>query len=108
MMQIHWGICLFCCHLLPVHFRGCKFDLYLSEHNKCQYITRSQFQLFLSLFATLLAVSTQVIPPSQNSTTSATDNLNSAHYYNHNFYFRDESMIQHHPTTFGNNVKGRL
>jgi hypothetical protein len=56
--------------------------------------------------AALLAVSVQVIPPSQNSTTSATDNLNTAHHYNHNFKARDESRIRQHSTTFGNNAEG--
>ena len=51
-----------------------------------------------------LAVSAQVIPPSQNSANSATDNLNPAHYYNHNFYARDESSNQPHSTTFGTNA----
>ena len=62
--------------------------------------------MFLSLLAALLAVSAQVIPPSQNSATSATDNLNTANYYNQNFYARDESRIRQHSTTFGNNAEG--
>ena len=36
------------------------------------------------------------------STTSATDNLNTAHYYNHNFYAIDESRIWQHSTDFNN------
>jgi hypothetical protein len=63
-------------------------------------------QVFLSLLAGFLAVSAQIIPPSQNSATSATDNLNTAQYYNQNFYARDESRIRQHSTTFGNNAEG--
>jgi hypothetical protein len=63
-------------------------------------------QVFLSLLAAILAVSAQVIPPSQNSATSATDNVNTAHYYNQNFYARDESKIRQHSTTFNNNAEG--
>jgi len=63
-------------------------------------------QVFLSLLAAILAVSAQVIPPSQNSATSATDNLNTAHHYNQNFYARDESKIRQHSTTFSNNAEG--
>jgi hypothetical protein len=59
----------------------------------------------VSLLAALLAVSAHVIPPSQNSTTSATDNLTTSHYYIHNFYARDESKFWQHSTTFGNNVE---
>jgi len=62
--------------------------------------------VFLFLLAALLAVSAQIIPPSQNSATSATENLNTAHYYNQNFYARDESRIRQHSTTFGNNAEG--
>lgn len=62
--------------------------------------------MFLSLLSALLAVSAQVIPPSQNSATSATENLNTAHYYNQNFYARDESSIRQHSTTYGNNAEG--
>ena len=36
------------------------------------------------------------------STNSATDNLNTAHYYNHNFYAIDESRIRQHSTDFNN------
>jgi hypothetical protein len=46
------------------------------------------------------------MPPSQNSATSASENLNTAHYYNQNFYARDESRIRQHSTTFGNNAEG--
>jgi hypothetical protein len=63
-------------------------------------------QVFWSLLAALVAVSAQVLPPSQNSATSASENLNTAHYYNQNFYARDESRVRQHSTTFGNNAEG--
>jgi hypothetical protein len=63
-------------------------------------------QVFLCLLAAILSVSAQVIPPSQNSATSATDSLNTAHYYNQNFYAKDESRIRQQSTTFGNNAEG--
>jgi hypothetical protein len=63
-------------------------------------------QVFLSLLAAVLTVSAQVMPPSQNSATSATDNVNTAHYYNQNFYAKDESKIRQHWTTFSNNAEG--
>jgi hypothetical protein len=63
-------------------------------------------QPFLSLLAALLVDSAQVTSPSQNSAPSATDNLNTAHYYNQNFYARDESSNRQHSTSFGNNAEG--
>jgi hypothetical protein len=48
------------------------------------------------------AVFPQFIPPPQKSKTSVTDNLNTAHYYNHNFYIRDEYKIRQQSTNFGN------
>lgn len=42
----------------------------------------------------------------QNSTASATNNLNTVHYYNYNFYARDKSRIRQHSTNFDNNAEG--
>ena len=87
-------ICLFPCHLLPAALQKCKIELQLSEDVKCHETTWFHLQLFLSLFAAKLTVSTQVIPSKQNSTTSVTDNLKTAHYFNHNVYDRDEYRIR--------------
>jgi len=87
-------------------WKDVKLNSKLSERDKCQQMTCLHLQVLLSLLAALLAVSAQVIPPSQNSATSATDNLNTANYYNQNFYAKDESRIRQHSTTFGNNAEG--
>jgi hypothetical protein len=53
-----------------------------------------------------LALFPKFIPPTQKNTNSASCNLNTAHYYNHNFYIRDECRIRQHSKNFGNNDEG--
>lgn len=53
-----------------------------------------------------MAVSAQVVPPSQNSAISGSENLSAGHYYNWNSYARDESKIRQQTTTIANNAEG--
>jgi hypothetical protein len=53
-----------------------------------------------------VAVSAQLVPPSQNSARSTSERLSAGHYYNSNSYAIDESRIRQHSTTGANNAEG--
>jgi hypothetical protein len=53
-----------------------------------------------------VAVSAQLLPPSLNRATSASDHLNAGHYYNRNSYAIDESRIRQHTATGANRADG--
>jgi hypothetical protein len=48
----------------------------------------------------------EVVHPSQNSATSAPENLNTGHYYSQTWYVRDESKIRQHAITTANDAEG--
>jgi hypothetical protein len=53
-----------------------------------------------------VAVSAQLLPPSQNSARSASEHLSAGHYYNRNSYAIDESKVRQQTATGANNAEG--
>jgi len=66
----------------------------LYDFNVCFLINICMSWLLLTLILSMHGLTMKL------SANSATDNLNTAHHYNHNFYAIDESRIRQHSTDF--------
>jgi hypothetical protein len=55
-----------------------------------------------------VAATAQLVPPSQNGASSASEHLHSGHYYNRKSYAVDESKIRKHTATGTSNAEGSL